>query len=66
MRKASPKHWLEQGCRRSRGFITLNGKASGCRQLGQSCRTRMDSAIVIKVCELTYGQLSIESSRCYS
>lgn len=29
---------------------------------GQSCRTRVDSAIVIKVCELTCGQLYRELS----
>lgn len=30
---------------------------SNIQEPGQSCRIHVDSAIVIKVCELTYGQL---------
>ncbi|XP_054070637.1 uncharacterized protein LOC128914939 [Rissa tridactyla] len=51
-----------EGCRWSWGFAAPNGKVPGSREPGQSCRTWVDSAIVIKACELTCGQLYRELS----
>lgn len=51
-----------EGCGWSWGFAAPNGKVPGSREPGQSCRTWVDSAIVIKACELTCGQLYRELS----
>lgn len=50
--------WLEE-----KGVcLSLTGKVSNTQEPGQSCRICLDSAIVIKVCELTCGQLHRELS----
>lgn len=43
-------------------FAALRGKVSNIQEPGQSCRICLDSANVIKVCELTCGQLHRELS----
>lgn len=45
-----------------RGFTALKGKGSGSQELGQGCRTWAVSPIVMKVRELTCGQLYRELS----
>lgn len=45
-----------------REFAALRGKVSNIQEPGQSCRICLDSAIIIKVCELTCGHLHRELS----